>query len=134
MTSFTARTSNGASKRARKTTPKPRRVWTPEEELTFVDALKELCANGWRGDNGTFKNGHLMELERYMHARHPNSGLKSQPHIDSKIRAWKRSYSSISLLKSRSGLGFQYSDGTILVDYPKAWDDFIKVNYIFLNH
>ncbi|KAH0636944.1 hypothetical protein KY289_036859 [Solanum tuberosum] len=33
-----------------------------------------------------------------------------------------------SLVKSRSGLGFRYSDGTILVEDPKAWDDFIKVD------
>ncbi|XP_049399186.1 uncharacterized protein LOC125863076 [Solanum stenotomum] len=69
-----------------------------------------------------------MELEHYMNARHPNCGLKSLPHVDSKIRAWKKSYATISLLKSRSGLGFQYSDGSILVDDPKAWDDLIKVD------
>ena len=73
-----------------------------------------------------------MELEHYMNARHPSCGLKSLPHVDSKIRAWKKSYATISLLKSRSGLGFQYSDGSILVDYPKAWDDLIKVIYIYL--
>ncbi|KAH0709753.1 hypothetical protein KY290_011160 [Solanum tuberosum] len=32
------------------------------------------------------------------------------------------------MLKSRSGLGFQYSDGTIIVDDPKFWDDFLKVD------
>ncbi|KAG5572168.1 hypothetical protein H5410_061934 [Solanum commersonii] len=62
-------------------------------------------------NNGTFRHGYLMELEHYMNARHPNCGLKSLPHVDSKIRAWKESYATISLLKSRSGLGFQYSDG-----------------------
>lgn len=29
------------------------------------------------------------------------------------------------MLKSRSGLGFQYSDGTTIVDDPKIWDDFL---------
>ncbi|KAH0636006.1 hypothetical protein KY290_036406 [Solanum tuberosum] len=128
MASSTAATSNTSKKRARKSTPSSRRVWTPEEELTLVDGLKELCVNGWRGDNGTFRHGYLMELEHYMNARHPNYGLESQPHVDSKIRAWKKSYATISLLKSRSGLGFQYSDRSILVDDPKAWDDLIKVD------
>jgi len=131
MASSTVATSNTSRKRARKSTPSSRRVWTPEEELTLVDGLKELCVNGWRGDNGTFRHGYLMELEHYMNARHPNCGLKSLPHVDSKIRAWKKSYATISLLKSRSGLGFQYSDGSILVDDPKAWDDLIKVIYIY---
>ncbi|KAG5574152.1 hypothetical protein H5410_063918 [Solanum commersonii] len=35
---------------------------------------------------------------------------------------------TLSLVKSRSGLGFRYIDGTILVEDPKAWDDFIKVD------
>ncbi|KAH0655529.1 hypothetical protein KY285_030411 [Solanum tuberosum] len=39
---------------------------------------------------------------------------------------WKRCYGSIALLKTRSGLGFQYSDETIIVDDPKHWIDFIK--------
>ncbi|KAH0733322.1 hypothetical protein KY289_004510 [Solanum tuberosum] len=94
MASSTVATSNTSRKRARKSTPSSRRVWTPEEEFTLVDRLKELCVNGWRGDNETFRH----------------------------------SYATISLLKSRSGLGFQYSDGSILVDDPKAWDDLIKVD------
>ncbi|KAG5585373.1 hypothetical protein H5410_045807 [Solanum commersonii] len=68
-----------------------------------------------------------MELEHYMNARHSNCGLESLAHVDSKLRAWKKSYATISLLKSRSGLGFQYSDGSLLVDDPKAWDDLIKM-------
>ncbi|KAH0633005.1 hypothetical protein KY284_035791 [Solanum tuberosum] len=82
MASSTAATSNTSKKRARKSTPSSRRVWTPEEELTLVDGLKELCVNGWRGDNGTFRHGYLMELEHYMNARHPNCGLESLPHVD----------------------------------------------------
>ncbi|KAH0667432.1 hypothetical protein KY285_028638 [Solanum tuberosum] len=44
------------------------------------------------------------------------------------MRYWKRCYVSIALLKTRSGLGFQYSDGTIVVDDPKHWIDFIKID------
>ncbi|KAH0699039.1 hypothetical protein KY284_013254 [Solanum tuberosum] len=32
------------------------------------------------------------------------------------------------MLKSRSGLGFQYNDGAIIVDDPKFWDDFLRVD------
>ncbi|KAG5611547.1 hypothetical protein H5410_022828 [Solanum commersonii] len=63
MASSIATTSKTSRKRAKKSTPSSRRVWTPEEELTLVDVLKELCVNGWRGDNGTFRHGYLMELE-----------------------------------------------------------------------
>ncbi|KAG5625147.1 hypothetical protein H5410_010365 [Solanum commersonii] len=88
--------SNRKSKKSSNTTSSTRRTWIPEEEQTLLDGLKELCANGWRGDNGTFRPGHLMELR------------------------------AIALLKTRSDLGFQYSDGTLIVDDPKHWIDFIK--------
>ncbi|KAK6784594.1 hypothetical protein RDI58_018049 [Solanum bulbocastanum] len=81
--------SNKKSKKSSNTTPSTRRIWIPEEEQTLLDGLKELCANGWRGDNGTFRPGHLMELEV----------------------VW-----------------VQYSDGTIIVDDPKHWIDFIKID------
>ncbi|KAK6779922.1 hypothetical protein RDI58_022106 [Solanum bulbocastanum] len=126
MASSTTATSNTSKKRARKSAPSSRRVWTPKEELTLVDELKELCVNE------TFRHEYLMELEHYMNARHPNCGLESLPHVDSKIRAWTKSYATISLLKSRSGLGFQYSDGSILVDDPKAWNNLIKLLHVLI--
>ncbi|KAK6781954.1 hypothetical protein RDI58_019750 [Solanum bulbocastanum] len=73
-----------------------------------------------------------MELEHYMNARHPNCGLKSLRRVDSKIRAWKKSYVTTSLLKSRSCLGFQYCDESILVDDLKAWYDLIKLLHVLV--
>ncbi|KAK4722186.1 hypothetical protein R3W88_012419 [Solanum pinnatisectum] len=112
--------------RRRRSTPSTRRTWTPTEESTLINGLKELCVNGWRADNGTFRPGYMMELEHYLRERHPESGLKGEPHVDSKLKFWKRSYASLSLLKGRSGLGFQYSDRTIIIDDPKEWDKFLK--------
>ncbi|KAH0663782.1 hypothetical protein KY284_028713 [Solanum tuberosum] len=77
-------------------------------------------------DNGTFRPGYLMELEHYLRERHPDNGLKGEPHVNSKLKAWKRSYASLSLLKGRSGLGFQYTDGTIIIDDPKELDKIFK--------
>ncbi|KAF3627776.1 putative HUA2-like protein 3-like [Capsicum annuum] len=113
------------SKRSRRSTPSNRRTWTPEED-SLIDGLKELCVNGWRADNGTFRPGYLTKLEYYLRERHPDSGLKGEPHINSKLKAWKRSHAHISLLKGRSGLGFQYSDGTIIVDDSIEWEKFLK--------
>ncbi|KAK6803852.1 hypothetical protein RDI58_001636 [Solanum bulbocastanum] len=125
---MSSQTSSHTLKRSRNSTPSTRRTWTEAEERTLIDGLKELCVNGWRGDNGTFKPGYLKELECYLCEHHPNNGLKGEPHVLSKIRYWKKCYASIAMLKSRSGLGFQYSDGAIIVDDPKFWDDFLKVD------
>ncbi|KAK6780305.1 hypothetical protein RDI58_022489 [Solanum bulbocastanum] len=115
------------SKRSRNSIPSTRRTWTTVEERTLIDGLKELRVNGWRGDNGTFKPGYLKELECFLCEHHPNSGLKGEPHVLSKIRYLKKCYASIAMLKSRSGLEFQYSDGAIIVDDPKFLDDFLKI-------
>ncbi|KAK6792208.1 hypothetical protein RDI58_011289 [Solanum bulbocastanum] len=64
--------------RRRLSTPSTRRTWTPTEESTLINSLKELCVNGWRADNGTFRPEYLMEFEHYLHERHPESGLEEK--------------------------------------------------------
>lgn len=118
-----ATSSYQASKRRTRSTPQSRRSWTLEEERTLIDGLKELCAKGWKADNGTFRPGYTVELECYLQKTHPNCGLKSAPHINSKLKAWKRDYGTIFSLKSQSGLGFQYSEGRIIVDDPNKWNE-----------
>ncbi|XP_059298351.1 uncharacterized protein LOC132051072 [Lycium ferocissimum] len=120
--------SNQASKRLSRATPQSRRSWTLEEERTLIDGLKDLCVKGWKADNGTFRPGYMTELELYLNKIHPNCGLKSQPHINSKMKTWKKDYGTIALLKSRSGLGFQYGEGRIIVDDPSKWDEFVKAD------
>uniref|UniRef100_M1A806 RNase H family protein n=1 Tax=Solanum tuberosum TaxID=4113 RepID=M1A806_SOLTU len=112
--------------RRRRLTPSTQRTWTPTEESTLINGLKALCVNGRRADNGTFRPGYLMELEHYLREHHPENGLKGEPHVNYELKFWKRCYASLSLLKGRSGLGFQYSDGTIIIDDPKEWDKFLK--------
>ncbi|KAH0776355.1 hypothetical protein KY290_007766 [Solanum tuberosum] len=125
---MSSQTSSHKSKRSRNSIPSTRRTWTAVEERTLIDELKELCINGWRSDNGTFRPGYLKELECYLRKHHPNSGFKGEPHVLSNTRYWKKCYASIAMLKSQSGLRFQYSDGAIIVNDPKFWDDFLKVD------
>ncbi|KAM3320584.1 hypothetical protein P3S67_007786 [Capsicum chacoense] len=94
-----------ASKKSSNSTPSTQKMWIPEEKQTLLNGLKELCANGWRADNETFRPGHLMELEQYIHKYHPKSALKGGPHIKNKMRYWKKCYRIIALLKTQSGLG-----------------------------
>ncbi|XP_060168667.1 uncharacterized protein LOC132599354 isoform X2 [Lycium barbarum] len=120
--------SDQASKRSSRATPQSRRSWTLEEERTLIDGLKDLCVKGWKADNGTFRPGYMTELELYLNKIHPNCGLKTQPHINSKMKIWKKDYGTIALLKSRSGLGFHYGEGRIIVDDPSKWDEFVKAD------
>ncbi|TXG74136.1 hypothetical protein EZV62_002715 [Acer yangbiense] len=47
---------------------------------------------GARCDTGSFKSGTLTQIEKILNSILPNSGIKASPHIDSKIRFWKKQY------------------------------------------
>ncbi|KAL0420881.1 UNVERIFIED_CONTAM: hypothetical protein Slati_3111000 [Sesamum latifolium] len=79
-----------------------RRMWTPNEEEILVNALKSIVAGGWKCDNG-FRNGYLPQLESYMLNVLPNSDIRSEPHINSKIHVWKKQYSTLTSMMTKSG-------------------------------
>lgn len=43
--------------------------------------------NDWRDNNNSFRSEYIMELEHYLHECHPNSLLKGEPHVNSKLKA-----------------------------------------------
>ncbi|KAK4383178.1 hypothetical protein Sango_2802000 [Sesamum angolense] len=61
-----------------------RRVWSTAEEEAFLECLREIVRTGWKSDNG-FRKGYLGVLEQLLNKACPNSGLKAEPHISSKI-------------------------------------------------
>lgn len=67
----------------------PRRVWTPEEEQSLVNGMKELFTKGWRCDN-EFRTCYLGALATHMADAFPGKDLKATPHIHSKIHMWKK--------------------------------------------
>ncbi|KAG6437046.1 hypothetical protein SASPL_101953 [Salvia splendens] len=61
-----------------------RRSWSDREEATFLAALKELVAIGWKSDNG-FRAGYLQLLEESMKKEFPKTDIKAHPHVYSKF-------------------------------------------------
>lgn len=90
---------------SRKKRGPPRRVWTSKEDQNLIIALKQLVADGEKSDNG-FKPNYLAKLEAAMKKKDPYTDLKGNPHINSKITAWKRNYHSLTGVLSKSGVGF----------------------------
>ncbi|CAA0819957.1 Unknown protein, partial [Striga hermonthica] len=82
-----------------------RRVWSPAEENALVDILKDMVNEGWRADNG-FRQGYNFEIERRLKLKFPNCSLRADPHISSKIHVWRKNYMSVSLIKGKSGFGW----------------------------
>lgn len=57
----------------------------------------------------------------------PNTDLKVNPHIQSKIHTWKKHYGALSQVLNRSGIGFSlYSDYKIDCD-EAAWTNLLKI-------
>ncbi|KAG8390733.1 hypothetical protein BUALT_Bualt01G0114100 [Buddleja alternifolia] len=71
-----------------------RQQWTKPEEDASVNALKDILVNGWKVDNG-FKVGYLNVLQDKMMRAFPNTDLRAQPHISSRMHSWKKQYNTL---------------------------------------
>ena len=79
-------------------------MWTTREEDVLVSALIELAATGWKSDNG-FRAGYLGRIEQRLRQAFPNTDLMGDPHINSKIGAWKKNHKSLSQILSEEWCG-----------------------------
>ncbi|XP_073028029.1 uncharacterized protein [Primulina eburnea] len=105
---------------------KTRRSWNAREEEVLIQALKDVVSKGWKTDNG-FKAGYLNLLENAMQASIPGNSLRGNPHINSKIHVWKKTYSAIVTLLSKSGVGWNDCNNTIDVT-DETWEAIVKTD------
>ncbi|GFY99494.1 hypothetical protein Acr_13g0008940 [Actinidia rufa] len=85
-----------------------RHSWTRKEEEMLINALKEIIAIGMKVDNNTFRSGFLQVLESKIIKALPGTDLRATPvtpHIESKIKKWKKVYNNLFSLLSLSGIG-----------------------------
>lgn len=108
-------------KSTNKTKKRSRHVWTKEEEEALLDVLEEIVANG-----GQFIAGTTRKIEVKLQQLLPESGLKASPHIDSKMKAWKRQYSSIFYMLNTSGFGSNDEKKCIKVDSDEARESYVQ--------
>ncbi|KAL2252594.1 UNVERIFIED_CONTAM: hypothetical protein Sindi_0054100 [Sesamum indicum] len=101
-------------------------MWTTLEEECPVAALKNLVVTGWKCDNG-LRNGYLGQLETYIRKHFPQSNIKAEPHISSKLHVWKKQYSTLTTMLTRSGFGWTESRNMVKIEDDVIWDDYVKV-------
>ncbi|GFY80743.1 hypothetical protein Acr_01g0005520 [Actinidia rufa] len=77
-------------------------------------------------DNNTFRSGYLQVLESKIIKALPGTDLRSTPHIESKIKKWKKVYNSLFSLLSLSGIGWNDTDKMLDIVKEEAWDDNVK--------
>ncbi|KAL0399907.1 UNVERIFIED_CONTAM: hypothetical protein Sradi_2334000 [Sesamum radiatum] len=102
-----------------------RRVWSTAEEEALLECLREIVRTGWKS-NG-FRIGYLGVLEQLLNKACPNSGLKADPHISSKIHVWKKTYGCINDMMGRSGFGWNENTNSIEAK-NEVFENFAKNN------
>ncbi|KAK4394166.1 hypothetical protein Sango_1887400 [Sesamum angolense] len=56
------------------------------------------------------------------------SNIKAEPPITSKLHLWKKQYSTLMIIMTKSGLGWDESHHMETVEDNKAWDEFVKID------
>ncbi|KAL6638019.1 hypothetical protein ACP70R_025591 [Stipagrostis hirtigluma subsp. patula] len=90
-----------------------KRMWTAEEEKTLIDILYEMNDSGWKVDTG-HKSGYFVHIEKELAKRLPNSHIKADPHIQSKVKTLKKLLSYILDIQ-QYGSGFGWDDARKMV-------------------
>lgn len=105
-----------------------RRTWSTEEEYALLNVLDDVVARGQRCDTGQFKPGTLNLIEVKLAKICPASGLKATPHIESKLKKWKKEYAMVCDMLKKSGSGWNDVNKCVKVDTDEAWLSYVQVH------
>ncbi|XP_028097428.1 uncharacterized protein LOC114297232 [Camellia sinensis] len=76
---------------------KPRRFWNHREEVFLIITMKDVIAN-----------------------------LRASPHIDSKIKFWRKQYNALQDMLNMSGFGWNDEQKMVLVDSDDVWKNYVR--------
>nr|KAJ0224463.1 hypothetical protein LSAT_V11C100049910 [Lactuca sativa] len=104
-------------------------TWITEEDAKLIEVFLELNVSGKYGgaDNG-FKHGYLKAVQQLLDIRLPNSGLKAEPHIKSRMKTWKNHFNimrDMAYGTNTSGFGWDTDKCYVTAD-AEVWDEYIK--------
>ncbi|GFS37529.1 hypothetical protein Acr_00g0052480 [Actinidia rufa] len=80
----------------------------------------------WSADNG-FKPGFFSLVEKQLEKVLPESHLKVEPHIESKVKYWRQMYSKVFDILHLSGFGWDYTNKKVEV-VQSVWDEYEKAH------
>ncbi|XP_058223063.1 uncharacterized protein LOC131332783 [Rhododendron vialii] len=105
-----------------------RRFWNKREEEFLLNTMKDLVIENamWKLDCGMFKGGFFKECEKKIILRFPGTDLRASPHIDSKIKTWRKQYNLLQDMIQSSGFGWDDSEKMVLVDSDDVWENYVR--------
>ncbi|KAB2603640.1 hypothetical protein D8674_004645 [Pyrus ussuriensis x Pyrus communis] len=105
-----------------------RRKWEAFEEEALLSVLEDFVARRQRCDTGAFKQGTLIEVAKAVNVLCPNSNIRATPHIESKLKKWKKTYSLVLDMINTSGFAWNDVKKCIEVDSHDAWQTYVQKN------
>ncbi|KAI9166227.1 hypothetical protein LWI28_028336 [Acer negundo] len=84
--------------------------------------LQLTIKDGARCDPGSFKAGTMTQIEKTLTTMLPDSRLRANPHIDSKMRLWKKEYGILYDMLNVSGFGWNDIKKCVEVDSNDVWE------------
>ncbi|PON33722.1 Myb/SANT-like domain containing protein [Parasponia andersonii] len=81
---------------------------------------------GYRCDNGSFKPGTNLIIEKALTNIFPTYGIKANPHIDSKMKVLRKQYSIVYDMLSKSGFGWNDVKKCVKVDSEEVWQSYVQ--------
>lgn len=109
---------------------KNHKFWSTTEEEALLVAMKELIVDGWKSGNG-WRPGFYKQCAAKIRTRIPGSLIRGEPHVLSKITAWKKDFFLLRGLFGKSGQGLHPLDYSLTVIGTPAWIESVKVICIF---
>ncbi|KAF5933460.1 hypothetical protein HYC85_029631 [Camellia sinensis] len=107
---------------------KPRRFWNHREEVFLITTMKDVIASNprWKLDNNQFRAGFYNECEKKILSDFPGTDLRASPHIDSKIKFWRKQYNALQDMLNMSGFGWNDEQKMVLVDSDDIWQNYVR--------
>ncbi|KAD4585989.1 hypothetical protein E3N88_23590 [Mikania micrantha] len=110
---------------------KNKKKWNEKEDEKLVAAMLDVLNSGsnYKSDNG-FKPGFFNAVEQQLAISLPNAGIKTKPHIESRIKTMKSDWSAVHDMLSwnnMSGFGWDYNNDMLDAPQP-VWQAYIQVH------
>ncbi|XP_065858547.1 uncharacterized protein [Euphorbia lathyris] len=83
-----------------------KRVLTLQDDQASIESSQEVATDYRFKQDNTWENGYLVRVEELINQKLPMSGIRADPHIDSRWKTLKAKYNAIAEMLNKSGFGW----------------------------
>ncbi|KAL7178045.1 hypothetical protein ACSBR2_031245 [Camellia fascicularis] len=107
---------------------KPRRFWNHREEVFLITTMKDVITSNprWKLDNNQFRAGFYNECEKRILSAFLGTDLRASPHINSKIKFWRKQYNALQDMLNISGFRWDDEQKMVLVHSDDVWQNYVR--------